>query len=102
ERGQSRPGQAGSRAARARSVRRACEVPSVGSRAMDGPTTGDAFGELLRLAHDGHDVLGVIERDDGLVEVHDPRIYFTGPDEWDALDRLACQRAVGLVLDVGC
>ncbi|REF37937.1 class I SAM-dependent methyltransferase [Thermasporomyces composti] len=69
---------------------------------MDGPTTGDAFGELLRLAHDGHDVLGVIERDDGLVEVHDPRIYFTGPDEWDALDRLACQRAVGHVLDVGC
>lgn len=69
---------------------------------MDGPRTGDAFGELLRLAHDDHDVLGVIERDDGLVEVHDPRIYFTGPDQWDALDRLACERSVGRVLDVGC
>jgi SAM-dependent methyltransferase len=69
---------------------------------MDGPTTGDAFGELLRLVHDGHDVLGVIERDDGLINVHDPRIYFTGPHEWDALDTLACQRAIGHVLDVGC
>ena len=74
----------------------------VGSRAVDGPTTGDAFGELLRLARGGHDVLGVIERDDGLINVHDPRLYFTGPDEWDALDRLACERAVGHVLDVGC
>lgn len=66
------------------------------------PRIGDAFGELLRALHAGSDVLGVIERDDGMVDPHDARIYFAEPAEWEDLDRTACARAVGRVLDVGC
>ncbi|MET9019577.1 class I SAM-dependent methyltransferase [Actinopolymorpha sp. NPDC004070] len=69
---------------------------------MDGPTTGDAFGELLRAAMEGRPSLGAIERDDGVLDPHDGRIYLGGIHEWSELDRIACARVVGKTLDVGC
>ncbi|HEY6738148.1 MAG TPA: class I SAM-dependent methyltransferase, partial [Actinopolymorphaceae bacterium] len=45
---------------------------------------------------------GVIERDDGLVTPHDPRIYLAPPQQWNRLERAACDRVMGRVLDVGC
>jgi len=46
-------------------------------------------------------VLELIERDDGFLDGADAARYFTGPDAWDALDRLACTEARGRVLDMG-
>lgn len=71
----------------------------------DGETTplpGDAFGALLTAAHEESTHLGVIERDDGLISVHDARPYFAAPDEWSRLDRVGCADARGRVLVVGC
>lgn len=65
-------------------------------------TRGDAFGEMIRAAYRREAAVGVIERDDGLVEPHDPRIYLAPPHEWQSLDHAACDRAMGRVLDVGC
>jgi SAM-dependent methyltransferase len=69
---------------------------------VGGPVIGDAFGELLRAAVDGQVALGAVERDDGLLSPHDGRTYLTSPDEWDELERIACARAIGRVVDVGC
>jgi SAM-dependent methyltransferase len=69
---------------------------------MDGPRIGDAFGELLLAAHAGRDAYGVIERDDGLLTPHAGEIYFTVPADWSDLDRTACDRSTGRVLDAGC
>ncbi len=69
---------------------------------MDGPVTGDAFGEMLLAAAGGRSSAGAIERDDGMLDPHDGQLYFAGPKEWDELDRTACARAHGRVLDVGC
>ncbi len=69
---------------------------------MDGPSIGDAFGGLLLATADDRDARGAIERDDGLLTPHDGGIYFTEPDDWDELERAACARAVGRVLDIGC
>jgi SAM-dependent methyltransferase len=69
---------------------------------MDGPRIGDAFGELLLTAHSGSGGFGAIERDDGLLSPHSAEIYFERPADWSALERTACDRVSGRVLDVGC
>lgn len=66
---------------------------------MDGPEIGDAFGALL-LA--GAAATGVIERDDGLVSPHAAAGYFSEAASWSALERAACERSSGRVLDIGC
>jgi SAM-dependent methyltransferase len=71
----------------------------------DGPRLGDAFGALLlacweRGAAPGA-VVEVVERDDGFVTAADAARYFAAPDAWGRLDRWACDRARGRVLDVG-
>ncbi|MBM7789247.1 class I SAM-dependent methyltransferase [Tenggerimyces flavus] len=68
---------------------------------MDGPETGDAFGALLQAGLQDRAATGVIERDDGLVTPHAAAGYFTAVDEWPALERTACERASGRVLDLG-
>ena len=69
---------------------------------MGGPLIGDAFGQLLVAAADGGPAVGAIERDDGLLSPHDGLIYFSERDEWGELERIACDRAVGRIVDVGC
>ncbi|MFF2815670.1 class I SAM-dependent methyltransferase [Kitasatospora cineracea] len=81
--------------------------PAVPRRAH-GPVVpiGDAFGNAVRRAWRRGGAPGaaheVIERDDGLLTVHDSGRYFTGPAEWNAVERLAVEEARGRVLDVGC
>jgi SAM-dependent methyltransferase len=69
---------------------------------MDGPRIADAFGQSLLAAHSGGDGRGAIERDDGLLTPHEAEIYFASPAAWSVLDRAACARADGRVLDAGC
>lgn len=66
---------------------------------------GDAFGAALlscyeRGAQPG-EVAQIIERDDGFIESNDMAVYFTPPREWPPIDRWACDRIAGRVLDVG-
>jgi SAM-dependent methyltransferase len=69
---------------------------------MDGPEFGDAFGALLLAGLEDPAATGVIERDDGMVTPHGAASYLTEPAEWTALERAACERVSGRVLDVGC
>ncbi|MGH3599973.1 MAG: class I SAM-dependent methyltransferase, partial [Pseudonocardiaceae bacterium] len=61
-----------------------------------------AFGALLRAAMEGRPSLGAVEREDGLLEPHDGRIYLGDLHQWAELDRIACARVEGKALDVGC
>ncbi|MEQ7126179.1 class I SAM-dependent methyltransferase [Actinopolymorpha sp. B11F2] len=69
---------------------------------MDGPKIGDAFGELLLATYAGRSGYGAIERNDGLLAPHAGEIYFTGSADWSDLERAACDRSTGRVLDAGC
>ncbi|HZC25923.1 MAG TPA: methyltransferase domain-containing protein, partial [Actinopolymorphaceae bacterium] len=66
------------------------------------PLIGDAFGDLLRAAAEGRTAVGAVERDDGYLTPHDGGVYLSSPDDWGELDRIACARAIGRVVDVGC
>lgn len=67
-----------------------------------GPRIGDAFGETVLAHHAGLPTFAVMERDDGLVTPHDPAMYFTGPEDWNAAELDVCERVTGTVLDLGC
>lgn len=67
---------------------------------MDGPLTGDAFGELMLAAYAGDDPMEIIERDDGWVDAAPARRYFDGPETTPDLAR-ALDLVRGRVLDVG-
>jgi SAM-dependent methyltransferase len=78
---------------------------NLSSADADGPTTGDAFGQLLMEcwqsgARPGQ-FLQLIERDDGFLEADDAAAYFSGPDSWSPLAHWACAQARGRVLDIG-
>lgn len=66
---------------------------------------GDAFGAALSACFEGgakHGVaLQIIERDDGFIESNDMALYFATRDEWDELDRWACDDIAGRALDIG-
>ncbi|MPZ82397.1 MAG: methyltransferase domain-containing protein [Actinophytocola sp.] len=70
------------------------------------PVIGDAFGTILKRCMDVGVAAGVaheiVERDDGYLGVGDAVRYFAADDEWSPVDRWACDRATGRVLDVGC
>lgn len=80
---------------------------------MNLPTTavhpvpvGDAFGGAVVRAWRAGGGPGleyeIIERDDGLLTVNDVAKYFAPFPEWGRLEQLACERAVGRTLDIGC
>ncbi|MFE6868830.1 class I SAM-dependent methyltransferase [Kitasatospora sp. NPDC057692] len=70
------------------------------------PTIGDAFGQvLLRCwSRDGRSgtAFEAVEREDGFIGISDAARYFAPQDAWEPMEREACQRANGRVLDVGC
>lgn len=72
---------------------------------MEGPVIGDAFGQMLldtmAASDPGEPYPEVIERDDGLIDVGDPRRYFATSDEWRPTEREMIDRLSGRVLDVG-
>ena len=68
------------------------------------PQIGDAFGQMLRAQHADlqrpqHEL---VERDDGFLGITDARTYFSKPDQLGPLEALACSKATGRVLDIGC
>jgi SAM-dependent methyltransferase len=69
---------------------------------IEGASMGDAFGKALMACYRGESCEHVIERDDGLVEVIDTKVYFRGSDEWPQYERDALKEIWGRVLDVGC
>lgn len=70
------------------------------------PVAGDAFGAILRRCWDAGVATGsafeIVERDDGYIGVGDAARYFAGAESWSPVERWACQRVAGRVLDVGC
>jgi SAM-dependent methyltransferase len=70
------------------------------------PTLGDPFGAALTKAFDSGGKPGVThivqEFDNGYVYAEDAATYLAGPEGWLAVDRQACLRAQGRVLDLGC
>ncbi len=62
----------------------------------------DAFGKALMACYRGKNCEHVIERDDGLVEVADTKVYFTDFDKWPQYERDAMTEVRGRVLNVGC
>ncbi|SPE47600.1 Cypemycin methyltransferase [Streptomyces netropsis] len=68
--------------------------------------TDDPFGDAYRCAHESGAQPGVAhliyEMEDGYIYAEDAVHYFHGPDAWLPVDRMACERATGRILDIGC
>lgn len=87
--------------------RRSCACAADGIRRP--PAEGaapDPFGQAVLCCHTagaraGHSFV-TYEWSDGLVQHEDAAKYFAGPAAWHPLDRHACIRATGRILDVGC
>jgi SAM-dependent methyltransferase len=62
----------------------------------------DAFGQMIWAAHNGNEVVEVVERDDGLKNARNPKVYFSGYEEWHPIEQKAMRLVKGRVLDVGC
>ncbi len=62
----------------------------------------DAFGQMLWSYYNGNEVFEVVERDDGLKNTLDSKLYFSSYKEWHSLEQKAMRLVNGRVLDVGC
>jgi SAM-dependent methyltransferase len=63
----------------------------------------NAFGHALWVAYKGEeDVVEILERDDGFVDVMKTSEYFSEYEGWSEIERRAMQFVKGRVLDVGC
>jgi len=62
----------------------------------------DAFGQMLWSCYSGNEVFEVVERDDGLKNVRNPKVYFSNYEDWHPIEQKAMQFVKGRVLDVGC
>ena len=62
----------------------------------------DAFGQMLWSAYSGNEVFELVERDDGIKNQLNPKMYFSVYQDWHPLEQKAIQFAKGKVLDVGC
>jgi len=52
--------------------------------------------------HRGNKSFEVIEREDGYIDVTNPKLYFTEFEDWMPDEKRAIEHAKGRVLDVGC
>lgn len=62
----------------------------------------DAVGQAIWAFQKGNKSFEVIEREDGYIDVTNPRLYFTEFKDWMADEKKAIEFAKGRVLDVGC
>lgn len=62
----------------------------------------DAFGQMLWSYYNGNEVFELIERDDGLKNSLNPKVYFSCYQDWYPIEQKAMQFVKGNVLDVGC
>jgi SAM-dependent methyltransferase len=69
------------------------------------PLVGDAFGATLMACYENGatpwSAVEIVERDDGFIDCDDASRYFMPPDAFGALDRWACAKVSGRILDVG-
>jgi SAM-dependent methyltransferase len=62
----------------------------------------DAVGQAMWAFHRGNKSFEVIEREDGYIDVTNPKLYFTEFKDWMPDEKKAIGYAKGKVLDVGC
>lgn len=63
----------------------------------------DAYGQEIWAYFRGENVVEIVERDDGYVNVSSgPRTYFAGYRDWASHERRALRYVRGRVLDIGC
>lgn len=63
----------------------------------------DALGQLFWDYFNRKDVFGITERDDGFIDLEDPRIWFSRYKEWLDVEEKAIEYVKGgKVLDIGC
>jgi SAM-dependent methyltransferase len=62
----------------------------------------DTFGQMIWAAHNGNEVFETVERDDGLKNARNPKVYFSGYGNWHPLEQKAMEYVKGRVLDIGC
>jgi len=62
----------------------------------------DALGQELWALYEGENIYEIVERDDGYIDVLDPKVYFSGYEDWAPFVKKALEHVKGRVLDVGC
>jgi SAM-dependent methyltransferase len=64
----------------------------------------DAYGHQLYDFYTGHNIVEVVERDDGLIDPSEtlPKYYFAEYEDWSPHEKLATKYVKGRVLDIGC
>jgi SAM-dependent methyltransferase len=64
----------------------------------------DAYGHQLYDFYKRHDVVEIVERDDGLLDTSDalPKYYLAEYKDWSPREKRAAQYVKGRVLDIGC
>ena len=62
----------------------------------------DAFGRALFDQFQGGKAIGIVERDDGLIETESMAWYFSENRKWHSAERRALRYLSGRILDVGC
>lgn len=62
----------------------------------------DAVGQAMWAFHRGNKSFEVIEREDGYIDVTNPKLYFTEFEDWMSDEKRAMDYVKGRVLDVGC
>ena len=62
----------------------------------------DAFGQQFWAQYNGAESFEVMEREDGYIDVGDPKLYFSDYTDWAPFEQKAMEFAKGRVLDIGC
>jgi len=62
----------------------------------------DAFGQQFWAQYNGTESFEVMEREDGYIDVGDPKLYFSEYADWPPFEQKAMKFVKGRVLDIGC
>jgi len=62
----------------------------------------DAFGQQFWAQYKGTESFEVMEREDGYIDVGDPKLYFSEYKDWAPFEQKAMKFVKGRVLDIGC
>lgn len=62
----------------------------------------DAFGQQFWAQYHGTESFEVMEREDGYIDVGDPKLYFAEYTNWPPFEQKAMEFVKGRVLDLGC
>ncbi|UCH30956.1 MAG: class I SAM-dependent methyltransferase [Candidatus Bathyarchaeota archaeon] len=62
----------------------------------------DAVGQAIRAFYRGNKSFEVIEREDGYIDVTNPKLYFTEFEYWMPDEKKAIKFVKGRILDIGC